>query len=139
MVSALSPIMQVLAMLNAFRQLLCLKYASVISRSLWLCYRAALLLVSCTNKLILWNVCMLMVLLFCLFSHLLFFYMCVRKKAFNKRHHMVHLNLSIALLLALLAFVSGVETASNSKVSVLIYQTYMYVHSHVAQSMWFNK
>jgi len=40
-----------------------------------------------------------------------------RKKGFKEKHQVVHLNLSIALLLALIAFVSGLETAKNNTVS----------------------
>ena len=37
---------------------------------------------------------------------------------------MVHLNLTIALLIALLSFVSGVETAINNTVSVLFMNSF---------------
>ena len=43
-------------------------------------------------------------------------YMC-RKQVFNQRQHFVHLNLSIALLLGLITFVSGIEAASDYRVS----------------------
>ncbi|XP_065895642.1 uncharacterized protein [Dysidea avara] len=39
----------------------------------------------------------------------------LRKRAFNGKQHLVHLNLSVALLLALITFVSGVETATNNR------------------------
>ena len=38
---------------------------------------------------------------------------CNRKTAFKAKHHMLHLNLSIALLIGLIVFVSGVETAKD--------------------------
>ncbi|XP_065895640.1 adhesion G protein-coupled receptor L4-like [Dysidea avara] len=38
-----------------------------------------------------------------------------RKRAFKGKQHLVHLNLSIALLLALITFVSGVETATDNR------------------------
>ena len=38
-------------------------------------------------------------------------------------HSFIHLNLAIALLLALIVFVSGIETATKSEVSLY---TYMY-------------
>ena len=41
-----------------------------------------------------------------------------RKTAFKGKHNLVHLNLCIALLLALIVFVSGIETAKESEVSV---------------------
>ena len=40
-----------------------------------------------------------------------------RKKVFNKVQHFLHLNLSLALLLGLATFVSGIETASEYRVS----------------------
>ena len=40
-----------------------------------------------------------------------------RKGVFNLTQHFVHLNLSIALLLGLITFVSGIETASEYRVS----------------------
>ena len=43
-------------------------------------------------------------------------YIC-RKQVFNQTQHFVHLNLSIALLLGLITFVSGIETASDYRVS----------------------
>ncbi|XP_065903374.1 adhesion G protein-coupled receptor L3-like isoform X2 [Dysidea avara] len=44
----------------------------------------------------------------------------LRKKVFIQEHHFLHLNLSIALLLGLTAFVSGIETASEYRASCLI-------------------
>jgi len=43
-----------------------------------------------------------------------------RKKIFNQRQHFIHLNLSIALLLGLTTFVSGIETATEYRVSYTI-------------------
>ena len=43
-------------------------------------------------------------------------YIC-RKQVFNQTQHFVHLNLSIALLLGLITFVSGIEAASDYRVS----------------------
>ena len=40
-----------------------------------------------------------------------------RKRVFNLTQHFIHLNLSIALLLGLITFVSGIETASEHRVS----------------------
>ena len=40
-----------------------------------------------------------------------------RKEVFNQTQHFVHLNLSIALLLGLIIFVSGIETANKYRVS----------------------
>ena len=40
-----------------------------------------------------------------------------RKSVFKARQHMIHLNLAIALLLGLIVFVSGIETASGNRVS----------------------
>ncbi|XP_065903442.1 adhesion G protein-coupled receptor L4-like [Dysidea avara] len=48
------------------------------------------------------------------------FYIILRKKVFNLVQHFVHLNLSIALLLGLITFVSGIETASDYRASCLI-------------------
>jgi len=42
----------------------------------------------------------------------------LRKKIFKGNVYKVHLNLSFALLLALLLFVSGVETAAGNEVSI---------------------
>ena len=40
-----------------------------------------------------------------------------RKQVFNQIQHFVHFNLSIALLLGLITFVSGIETANKYRVS----------------------
>ena len=40
-----------------------------------------------------------------------------RKQAFNQTQHFVHLNLSIALLLGLVTFVSGIQAATKYRVS----------------------
>ena len=47
--------------------------------------------------------------LFCMYMY--------RKDVFNQRQHFIHFNLSIALLLGLITFVSGIETASEYRVS----------------------
>lgn len=39
-----------------------------------------------------------------------------RKTVFNQVQHFVHLNLAVALLLGLVAFVSGIETATEYRV-----------------------
>ena len=39
-----------------------------------------------------------------------------RKKIFNQVRHFIHVNLSAALLLGLIVFVSGTEAASDSRV-----------------------
>ena len=41
-----------------------------------------------------------------------------RKTIFKGIHNFIHLNLAIALLLALIVFVSGIETATKSEVSL---------------------
>jgi len=41
--------------------------------------------------------------------------MICRKSVFKATHNMIHLNLSLALLLGLVVFVSGIETANDSK------------------------
>jgi len=46
-------------------------------------------------------------------------YFLLRKTAFKEMQNMIHLNLSLALLLGLIVFVSGIETASDNKVSIL--------------------
>jgi len=51
-------------------------------------------------------------------------------------HNYIHLNLSIALLLALVIFVSGIETANDTDVSILlsttsISLTFLHYRSHV--------
>ncbi|XP_065903381.1 adhesion G protein-coupled receptor L3-like [Dysidea avara] len=43
-----------------------------------------------------------------------------RKKIFNQEQHFLHLNLSISLLIGLVIFVSGIETASDYRTSCLI-------------------
>ena len=40
-----------------------------------------------------------------------------RKNVFNQLQHFNHFNLSISLLLGLILFVSGIETANNLRVS----------------------
>ena len=52
-------------------------------------------------------------------------YLCVyvhicRKQVFNRIQHFAHLHLSIALLLGLITFVSGIETASDYTVYIII-------------------
>ena len=47
-----------------------------------------------------------------------------RKAAFKAKHNKIHLNLSIALLLGLIVFVSGIETAKDNKVSIHIILTF---------------
>ena len=49
-----------------------------------------------------------------------------RKCIFNHTQHFLHLNLSIALLLGLITFVSGIETAAEYRVSGLVI-FYIYV------------
>ena len=49
--------------------------------------------------------------------NILYLHILYRKSVFNLIQHFVHLNLSIALLLGLLTFVSGIETASEYRVS----------------------
>ena len=39
-----------------------------------------------------------------------------RKKIFNQIRHFIHINLSAALLIGLIVFVSGIEAASDSRV-----------------------
>ena len=39
-----------------------------------------------------------------------------RKKVFSQLQHFIHFNLSLSLLLGLILFVSGIETANNSRV-----------------------
>ena len=39
-----------------------------------------------------------------------------RKRIFNQVRHFIHLNLSAALLMGLIVFVSGIEAASDSRV-----------------------
>ena len=40
-----------------------------------------------------------------------------RKSVFKAKQHMIHLNLALALLLGMIVFVSGIETANGNKVS----------------------
>ena len=40
-----------------------------------------------------------------------------RKNVYKAKHNKIHLNLSIALLLGLIVFVSGIETAKSNRVS----------------------
>ncbi|XP_065894114.1 uncharacterized protein [Dysidea avara] len=49
-----------------------------------------------------------------------------RKKAFSGKHYLVHLNLSIALLLGLIAFVSAVETAKNNRPGCIFVTTLLH-------------
>ena len=63
----------------------------------------------------------------CKCTHMLFitdeyfkFSFLYRKKAFKKKHNKIHLNLSIALLLGLITFVSGIETATENKVNLSV-------------------
>jgi len=53
------------------------------------------------------------------------FFLIHRKKAFEKKHNKVHLNLSIALFLGLVTFVSGIESATGNKVNLM----YTYIHN----------
>ena len=46
-----------------------------------------------------------------------------RKEIFNQVRHFIHINLSVALLLGLIVFVSGIETASDLRVRII----YVYV------------
>ncbi|XP_065911525.1 adhesion G protein-coupled receptor L3-like [Dysidea avara] len=53
-----------------------------------------------------------------------------RNSVFKATHNMIHLNLSIALLLGLIAFVSGIETANDSKagcISVTVLLHYFFI------------
>ena len=43
-------------------------------------------------------------------------YMHYRKKIFNQVAHFIHINLSAALLIGLIVFVSGIEAAYDSRV-----------------------
>ena len=49
----------------------------------------------------------------------LFLFYC-RKKIFNQVRHFIHVNLSAALLLGLIVFVSGIETASDLRVRIIV-------------------
>ena len=55
-------------------------------------------------------------------------YIC-RKQVFSQTQHFVHLNLSIALLLGLITFVSGIETASEYRVSDYVMYIIMHMQS----------
>ena len=46
-----------------------------------------------------------------------------RKTTFKGTHNSIHLNLSIALLLGLVVFVSGIESAKNDRVCILFLYT----------------
>ena len=46
---------------------------------------------------------------------------------FKEKFHIVHLNLAIALLLALIMFVSGVETAKSNRVRTNTIQYILYM------------
>ena len=51
-------------------------------------------------------------------------YMCViyyRRNSLKSKHNIVHLNLSIALLIGLILFVSGIENSTGSEVSCYSY------------------
>ena len=43
-----------------------------------------------------------------------------RKVTFKGRHNKIHLNFSLALLLGLIVFVSGIETATDNEVSIIL-------------------
>jgi len=51
----------------------------------------------------------------------LLFLLLHRKAAFKAQHNKIHLNLSIALLLGLIVFISGIETAKDDKVNISFY------------------
>ena len=61
----------------------------------------------------------------CLLAATVFCVIC-RNTLFEGIHNFVHLNLSVALLCALIIFVSGIETATGSEVS-LIHTTYVHL------------
>jgi len=46
-------------------------------------------------------------------------FFCYRKTAYKAKHNIIHLNLSIALLFGLITFVSGIQTATGSKVRMV--------------------
>ena len=50
-----------------------------------------------------------------------------RKQIFNQTQHFIHLNLSIALLLGLVTFVSGIEAAAEYRVSDKSYFRHMQI------------
>jgi len=60
-------------------------------------------------------VCLLLISISSIYTSCMF---SLRKKVFFQKQHFLHLNLSIALLLGLIIFVSGIETASEYRVSV---------------------
>ena len=47
----------------------------------------------------------------------MYVYMFHRNTVFKATQHMIHLNLAIALLLGLIVFVGGIETATENTVS----------------------
>ena len=49
-----------------------------------------------------------------------------RKTAFKGTHNKIHLNLCIALLLGLIVFVSGIESAKNDKVATSLLHAFIY-------------
>ena len=62
-----------------------------------------------------------------------------RKVTFKAKHNKIHLNFAIALLLGLIVFVSGIETAKHDRVSNYIricramyvcIHTYVCIHAH---------
>lgn len=61
-----------------------------------------------------------------------------RKNAFKAKQNMIHLNLSIALLLGLIVFVSGIETASDNKVSQAISYLHTYYDIHKSCSTYIS-
>ena len=54
------------------------------------------------------------------------FYLQFSKQVFYKIPDFIHLNLSIALLLGLIVFVSGIETATRYRVSIDVFSVYLY-------------
>ena len=52
-----------------------------------------------------------------------------RKKLFVSVHNFVHLNLSTALLIALIVFVSGIETGVNNRVSLSSHTLIIFTNS----------
>jgi len=55
----------------------------------------------------------------------------IRKRVFNLVQHYVHLNLSIALLLGLLTFVSGIEAATEYRVSLYTLYVNVIIICHI--------
>ena len=47
------------------------------------------------------------------------FYCIYRGTTLTEKHNLVHLNLAIALLLAVIVFATGIETAKSNEVSCL--------------------